>query len=127
MERELLEEFESKMVGVSDAARGHEAVARMDPEYFRVIKQHFLDVTLERENSVVGRSWKELVIMSVCSSQRSWQGARIHMKRALNLGAEPRQVLEVLQAAAIPGGFPVLWNGARILDELLEELGREFR
>lgn len=126
MSRELFEEFESRMLGATDAARGHEAVARMDPEYFQAVKQHVLDATLDREDSVIGRQWKELVIMSVCASQRSWQGARMHMKRALVLGAAPRQVLEVLQAAAIPGGYPVLWNGARILDELLEELGKKF-
>ena len=55
------------------------------------------------------------------------RGVRLHSERALKLGATPRQVLEAVEVAAIPGGMPGLWLGAETLDEILREQGMEFK
>jgi hypothetical protein len=43
------------------------------------------------------------------------------------LGASPREVLEAVEVAAIPGGMPGLWLGVETLKELLNEKGIEFK
>jgi alkylhydroperoxidase/carboxymuconolactone decarboxylase family protein YurZ len=54
------------------------------------------------------------------------RGIRIHSDRALKLGASPREVLEAMEVAAIPGGMPGLWVGVETLQEILKAQGREF-
>ena len=46
---------------------------------------------------------------------------------ALALGAAPREVLEAVEVAAIPGGMPGLWLGVETLHEILKEKGMAFK
>ncbi len=52
---------------------------------------------------------------------------RVHSERALTLGASPKEVLEAMEVAAIPGGMPGLWAGVETLDEILKSRGQEFK
>ncbi|MBI2359806.1 MAG: carboxymuconolactone decarboxylase family protein, partial [Deltaproteobacteria bacterium] len=86
----------------------------------------YLEGVLERSDAVVSRAVKELVITAVSAALTMYDGARLHLKRALLAGATPREALEFLETAAIPAGLPVLWQGARLLEEVLSELGQPF-
>jgi alkylhydroperoxidase/carboxymuconolactone decarboxylase family protein YurZ len=55
------------------------------------------------------------------------RGVRLHTERALNLGATPREVLEAMEVAAIPGGMPGLWLGVETLQDVLKAKGQEFK
>jgi alkylhydroperoxidase/carboxymuconolactone decarboxylase family protein YurZ len=55
------------------------------------------------------------------------RGTRIHSERAITLGASPKEVLEAMEVAAIPGGRPGLWLGVETLQEILEAKGHEFK
>ena len=55
------------------------------------------------------------------------RGVRLHSERALSLGASPREVLEVIELAAIPGGMPGLWLGVETLQDIIKSKGIEFK
>jgi alkylhydroperoxidase/carboxymuconolactone decarboxylase family protein YurZ len=55
------------------------------------------------------------------------RGVRIHCERALTLGATPREMLEVMEVAAIPGGMPGLWLGVETLQDVLKSRRQEFK
>ena len=55
------------------------------------------------------------------------RGVRLHSERALNLGASPREVLEAMEVAAIPGGMPGLWMGVETLQDIVNKKGLEFK
>ncbi len=65
--------------------------------------------------------------MTVCAAIVRFGGTRLHLKRALLAGGTPRQVLEALQIAATPGGLPVLWSGAAILEKELRKMKIKFK
>jgi hypothetical protein len=71
-----------------------------------------------------GRKEKELIMVGICCALRVQRGVRIHADRALTMGATPRQVLEAMEVAAIPGGTPGHWLGVETLKEILEQRGQ---
>lgn len=120
---ELLQAFERSL---GEIHAGHRALARYDPQHLERIATYYLEGVLERPDAAVSRAVKELVITAVSAALTMYDGARLHLKRALLAGATPREALEFLETAAIPSGLPVLWQGARLLDEVLSELGQPF-
>ena len=120
MKRDSLKEIKKGLMGVTHP--GHEAVASFDEPYLKKVKEFYIDYTLERKGAALPRKVKEMIIMSVCAAMARFGGTRLHLKRALLAGATPREVLEALQTAAIPGGLPVLWNGAAILAEEMKKM-----
>ncbi len=125
MKRDSLKEIKKGLMGVTHP--GHEAVASFDGPYLKKVKEFYIDYTLERKGAALPRKVKEMIIMSVCTAMARFGGTRLHLKRALLAGATPREVLEALQTAAIPGGLPVLWNGAAILAEEMKKMKVTFR
>jgi alkylhydroperoxidase/carboxymuconolactone decarboxylase family protein YurZ len=65
-------------------------------------------------------------MIGICCALRVQRGMRIHADRALTLGVTPKQVLEAIEVAAIPGGMPGLWLGAETLKEVLDQRGQAF-
>lgn len=124
MSEKSLQKIKKGLLGITNA--GHEALAKFDSEYLDKINEFYIEYTIQREGASLPRKTKELIIMTVCSALAHFRGTRIHMKRALLSGATPREVLEALQTAAIPGGLPIVWTGAEILAEELKGLNRSF-
>ena len=52
---------------------------------------------------------------------------RLHSESALTLGATPKEVMEAIEVAAIPGGMPGLWAGVETLQEILNTRRIEFK
>ena len=117
------EAFKVASLGAKNAA--YELIADLDPEYFEKLKGIYVDGTFGR-NGALGRKEKELIMVGICCALRVQRGVRIHADRALTLGASPKQVLEAIEVAAIPGGMPGLWLGAETLKEILEQRGQTF-
>jgi alkylhydroperoxidase/carboxymuconolactone decarboxylase family protein YurZ len=55
------------------------------------------------------------------------RGVKLHSERALTLGATPREVLEAVEVAALPGGMGGFWLGVETLQEILKTKGIEFK
>jgi 4-carboxymuconolactone decarboxylase len=116
--------FEQASLGTENKA--YDAVAKLDPEYFEKLKGIYVDATFGRDGALP-RKTKELIMVGITCALRAPRGVRIHSERALTLGATPREVLEAMEVAAIPGGMPGLWLGVETLQEILKAKGLEFR
>ena len=124
MPQDAKEAFEKTSLGAKNAA--YEVIAKLDPEYFEKLKGLYVDGTFGREGALP-RKTKELIMVGIACAIRVQRGVRLHAERALKLGASPREVLEAMEVAAIPGGMPGLWLGVETLQDILKASGQEFK
>src|SRR5688572_30147925 len=118
------EAFEKTALGAQNTA--YDLIAQMDPEYFEKLKGLYVDGTFGREGALP-RKTKELIMVGICCALNRPRGVKLHSERALTLGAAPREVLEAVEVAAIPGGMPGLWLGVETLNDILKAKGIEFK
>ena len=91
-------------------------LAREDPEYARArLPVSTLSTGEGKELSVRHR---EMVIIGILAFRGRQEGVVAHMRRAIDHGATKRELLEAIQAAAVPGGGPTLSAGVKALMEL---------
>jgi len=124
MPQDAKQAFEKTSLGAQNTA--YEVIADLDPEYFEKLKGLYVDGTFGREGALP-RKTKELIMVGIACAIRVQRGIRIHSERALTLGASPREVLEAMEVAAIPGGMPGLWMGVETLQDILKAKGQEFK
>ncbi|OGA52950.1 MAG: hypothetical protein A3G24_17790 [Betaproteobacteria bacterium RIFCSPLOWO2_12_FULL_62_13] len=116
--------FEKASLGAQN--RAYNLIAELDPEYFEKLKGLYVDGTFGREGALP-RKTKELIMVGITCALSRARGVRLHSERALALGATPREILEAVEVAAIPGGMPGLWLGVETLQDILKEKGIEFK
>lgn len=116
--------FAKASLGAKNTA--YDVIARLDPEYFEKLKGLYVDGTFGREGALP-RQTKELIMVGICCALFRPRGIRVHTERALALGASPKEVLEAMEVAAIPGGMPGLWAGVETLQEILKAKNQEFK
>ena len=124
MAEQAKEAFEKASLGAENKA--YNVIARLDPEYFQKLKGIYVAGTFAREGALP-RKTKELIMVGITCALNRPRGVRLHSERALALGASPREVLEAIEVAAIPGGLPGLWLGVETLEEVLKARGQEFK
>ena len=64
---------------------------------------------------------REMVIIGILAFRGRDDGVVTHMRRAVEHGATKRELLEAIQAAAVPGGGPTLSSGVKGLMQLEAE------
>jgi alkylhydroperoxidase/carboxymuconolactone decarboxylase family protein YurZ len=96
-----------KKVGLGSENNAYDIIAKLDPEYFEKLKGLYVDGTFGREGALP-RKTKELIMVGICCALLRPRGIRLHSERALTLGATPKEVMEAMEVAAIPGGLPGL-------------------
>jgi alkylhydroperoxidase/carboxymuconolactone decarboxylase family protein YurZ len=116
--------FEKVSLGAENQA--YNMIAKLDPEYFERLKGLYVDGTFGREGAL-SRKIKELIMVGITCALHRPRGVKLHSERALASGATPREVLEAIEVAAIPGGMPGLWLGVETLGEILKSKGIEFK
>jgi len=124
MDEENKDAFKKTSLGAENSA--YDIIAKLDPEYFENLKGIYVDGTFGREGALP-RKTKELIMVGITCALNRPRGVRLHSERALTLGASPREVLEAIEVAAIPGGMPGLWLGVETLQEILKSRGQEFK
>ena len=124
MKDEAKEAFKKTSLGANNGA--YDIIAKLDPEYFEKLKGLYVDGTFGRDGALP-RKTKELIMIGITCALNRPRGVRLHSERALNLGASPREVLEAVEVAAIPGGMPGLWLGVETLQDILKTKGIEFK
>jgi 4-carboxymuconolactone decarboxylase len=124
MKDEIREAFKKASLGAENTA--YDIIAKLDPEYFEKLKGLYVDATFAREGALP-RKTKELIMIGITCALNRPRGVQLHSERALTLGATPREILEAMEVAAIPGGMPGLWLGAETLHEILQTRGQEFK
>ncbi len=115
-----------KKVGLGIENSAYDIIANLDPEYFEKLKGLYVDGTFGREGALA-RKTKELIMIGICCALVRPRGIRVHSERALTFGATPKEVLEAMEIAAIPGGMPGLWAGVETLQDILKTKGQEFK
>ena len=95
-------------------------LAREDPEFARVRQP--LSALSTGEGKELSIRHREMVIIGILAFRGRQDGVVAHMRRAIEHGATKRELLEAIQAAAIPGGGPTLSSGVQAL-MLLEKEG----
>jgi len=124
MKDEAKDAFKKTSLGAQNKA--YELIAQLDPEYFEKLKGLYVDGTFGREGALP-RKTKELIMVGITCALNRPRGVRLHSERALSLGASPREVLEAVEVAAIPGGMPGLWLGVETLQDILKTKGIDFK
>jgi 4-carboxymuconolactone decarboxylase len=124
MAEETKEAFKKVGLGADNSA--YDVIAKLDPKYFEKLKGLYVDGTFGREGALP-RKTKELIMVGITCALNRPRGVRLHSERALTLGASPREVLEAMEVAVIPGGMPGLWLGVETLQEILKSRGQEFK
>jgi 4-carboxymuconolactone decarboxylase len=124
MANEAQNAFEKVSLGAENKA--YNIIAKLDPEYFEKLKGIYVDATFGREGALP-RKTKELIMVGITCALNRPRGVKLHSERALTLGASPREVLEAIEVAAIPGGMPGLWLGVETLEEVLKSRGQELK
>jgi len=96
-----------------------EWLAREDPQY-AAARQPLSAVSFGagKERSI---KHKEMVVIGVLAFRGSKDGVVAHMRRAVEHGATKRELLEAVEAAAVPGGGPTLSAGVQGLMQLEAE------
>ena len=64
---------------------------------------------------------REMVIIGILAYRCRQEGVVAHMRRAIVHGASKRELLEAIQAAAVPGGGPTFSTGVQALMQLDSE------
>jgi len=124
MTQDAKDAFEKTSLGAGNAA--YDVIAKLDPDYFEKLKGLYVDGTFGREGALP-RKTKELIMVGITCALNRPRGVRLHSERALTLGASPKEVLEAVEVAAIPGGMPGLWLGVETLQDILKTKGIEFK
>jgi 4-carboxymuconolactone decarboxylase len=124
MPQDSKDAFEKTSLGAENKA--YDIIAKLDPEYFEKLKGLYVDGTFGRDGALP-RKTKELIMVGITCALNRPRGVKLHSERALTLGATPREVLEAVEVAAIPGGMPGLWLGVETLNEILKTKGIEFK
>src|SRR3989337_1425 len=112
MAQDSRDAFEKTSLGAENKA--YDIIAKLDPEYFEKLKGIYVDGTFGREGALP-RKTKELIMVGITCALSRPRGVRVHIERALNVGATPKEILEAAEVAAIPGGMPGLWLGVETL------------
>ena len=124
MAQDSKDAFEKTALGAENKA--YDIIAKIDPEYLEQLKGIYVDGTFGREGALP-RKTKELIMVGITCALNRPRGVKLHSERALILGATPREVLEAVEVAAIPGGMPGLWLGVETLQEILKAKAIEFK
>ena len=96
-----------------------EWLAAEDPEFAAARKP--LSALSTGEGKELSVKYREMVIIGILAFRGRLEGVIAHMRRAVQHGATKRELLEAVEAAAVPGGGPTLSAGVKGLMQLEAE------
>lgn len=92
--------------------------------FYEVMKIARLEGDREAAPDVaLGPKWRELVTVAILATLRSSDGLRMHIKRALDLGATPNEIVETVEPCLVTTGAPSFLAALGALYEVLAERG----
>ena len=90
-----------------------------DPE-FEKARLEYVRMTYTRPGNALPVRYKELVASAILAF-RGYPSLKLHLARALREGAQPREVLEAMEVASVPGGMALLHFAVDALIEIERE------
>jgi len=111
------------LIAKMKAARGYmypewEFAARQDPEFVAAYN-HLYELGLGEGQHVSAKVREFVAIALLCFRGAEQSGLVAHMRRAIQFGATPAELFEVLESCVIPGGAPTFHRGLTALMEVL--------
>ena len=116
------------LIAKMKGARGYmypewEFAARQDPEFVAAYNRLYeLGLGEGRHVSAKVREFVAIALLCFRGSERP--GLVAHMRRAIEFGATPGELLEVLEACVVPGGAPTFHRGLGALMEVVSPPSR---
>lgn len=106
------------------AARGYiypewEFAAGQDPDFVETYNRIY-EQGLGEGRHVTAKVREFVAIALLCFRGGERGGLVAHMKRAIQLGATPAELFEVLEACVVPGGAPTFHRGLEALMEVVD-------
>lgn len=93
--------------------------AQIDLQFAKAQHEVFHAVQNTEKPGGLSRKEKELIWMAIeCAFQMNPTWIRGHMKQAFEAGATPLQILEAMEVASIPRGFPSIAVALNIFKEV---------
>jgi alkylhydroperoxidase/carboxymuconolactone decarboxylase family protein YurZ len=102
----------------------HKVLLANDPDFLNVYDQLYRYILMERKEPELHVKTKELVVIGILASKGEYAALELHVKRALDLGDTPLEILEALEAAMFYSGAPSLIYGIESLERVLLKLNR---
>jgi alkylhydroperoxidase/carboxymuconolactone decarboxylase family protein YurZ len=95
-------------------------LAKQDP-VFEEARQRLVSLVYTPVNPALPVKYRELIVAAILAS-RGYPTIDVHLRRALREGASMQEVIEAMETAAIPGGFPTLHFALTYLVKIAEDL-----
>ena len=111
------------LIAKMKAARGYmypewEFAARQDPEFVEAYNRLY-ELSLGEGQHVSAKVREFVAIALLCFRGGERAGLVAHMRRAIQFGATPAELFEVLEACVVPGGAPTFHRGLGALMEVV--------
>jgi alkylhydroperoxidase/carboxymuconolactone decarboxylase family protein YurZ len=100
----------------------HEFLAANDPDFLEAYNGLFEN--LMTKEKMLPIKVKELIVIALLCSKGQYEAARLHVKRAMDHAATPREILEAMETAMLYSGAPSLIYGADSMIRHLTEIGK---
>jgi len=126
-----MDERRQKQMDALKAKRGyllpfHVFLIEHDPDFldkYDALVERALGLGQPVSGAGLHPKYRELIVAALLAFRGSEEGLKAHVKRALRLGATPKEVLDAFEAAMIPGGAPTLLAGCEALEAVLSDSG----
>src|SRR6266567_9130017 len=104
-----------QLIARMQAARGYiypewELAARTDPDFTEAYNRLY-ELSLGEGRHVSAKVREFVAIALLCFRGGERAGLVAHMRRAIQFGATPAELFEVLEACVVPGGAPTFHRG----------------
>ena len=111
------------LIAKMKASRGYmypewEFAARQDPEFVEAYNRLY-ELSLGEGRHVSAKVREFVAIALLCFRGGERAGLVAHMRRAIQFGATPAELFEVLEACVVPGGAPTFHRGLGALMEVV--------
>jgi 4-carboxymuconolactone decarboxylase len=119
---ELSRRTSEQLFGAQKKGEGAYALWReFDAELAKHFSRFFVGRLYARD--VLTQRERELCAVGALTVQKFWEELHIHCNAALNIGATPQEVAEVIFQMATYGGVPCMVEGLKVLKKVLQERG----
>ena len=119
---DLAKKTAGQLFGKQKPGEGAYALWRdFDPELARQFSMFFIGRLYSRE--VLTQRERELCAVAAMTVRGFWHELELHMNAALNVGATPQEVAEVVFQMATYGGVPATVEGLKVLKRVLQARG----
>ena len=120
--RQLTRDTAKRLFGTPKDGEGVYALWKeFDPELAQQFSTFVTGRLYARE--ILTQRERELCAVGALTVLNFWDELRLHCIAALNVGASPKDVTEVIFQMATYGGVPCMINGLRTLKSVLQERG----